>query len=280
MSKLNKDAFYFPHFSNARNDAKIIKLRRILGIEGYGIYFMLLEVLRDQTEFKFPLNGIEDLAFEWHVSKEKVSAVVLEFSLFDIDEENNFFSMRFNEYLEPYIKMKLQRVEAGKKSAQKRLEKSTAVQQPFNDRSTTVQQSKVKESKVKESKVKESKLNESKVNDCAIAIVENQLISFEEFWQAYPRKEQKKKAQEKFKRMKFTDRDVENIIAWVQHYNSYEESRKQFIPHAITFLNGERYNDEIPKTIKPLNEQSDYEKHDVAGKLERLNQYFDANAFA
>jgi hypothetical protein len=279
---MEKEGFYFPHFCNARHDRKIKRLRKELGVEGYGIYFMLLETLRDQHDLRYPLEDIDLLAEEFNVSEQKVRVTICNYQLFEIDEEQKFFSPKMLLYLEPYYKMKEQRREAGLKSAAKRKlsEHSTTVEQPFNDRSTTVQQSKVKESKVKESKVKESKLNESKVNDCAIAIVENQLISFEEFWQAYPRKEQKKKAQEKFKRMKFTDRDVENIIAWVQHYNSYEESRKQFIPHAITFLNGERYNDEIPKTIKPLNEQSDYEKHDVAGKLERLNQYFDANAFA
>ena len=51
--------------------------------------------------------------------------------------------------MQPYLKMKAQRVNAGKASAEKRKQLN---QQPLNDRSTTVQQSKVKESKVKESK--------------------------------------------------------------------------------------------------------------------------------
>jgi hypothetical protein len=46
MAKLSKDAYYFPHFYNARHDRKIKRLRKDLGIEGYGIFFMLLEVLR------------------------------------------------------------------------------------------------------------------------------------------------------------------------------------------------------------------------------------------
>lgn len=99
---MKKDAYYFPHFSNARNDAKIIKLRRVLGLEGYAIYFMLLEVLREQTEFKYPLAGIEDLAFEWHVSREKIQSVIGQFELFQIDE-NNFFSTKLVLYLQPYL---------------------------------------------------------------------------------------------------------------------------------------------------------------------------------
>ena len=85
---MKKDAYYFPHFANARNDNKILKLRRVLGMEGYGIYFSLLEVLREQTDFKIPLSSVEDLAYEWHVSKEKVESVVANFELFQIDESD------------------------------------------------------------------------------------------------------------------------------------------------------------------------------------------------
>ena len=42
---MEKDAFYFPHFSNARTDRKLRRVRKDLGLEGYGIYFMLLEVM-------------------------------------------------------------------------------------------------------------------------------------------------------------------------------------------------------------------------------------------
>lgn len=99
---MKKDAYYFPHFSNARNDSKILKLKRVFGIEGYGIYFMLLEVLRDQTSFKYPIDGIEDLAYEWRVSKEKIMSVVCDFDLFTI-QDDEFLSLKQIQYLQPYI---------------------------------------------------------------------------------------------------------------------------------------------------------------------------------
>jgi len=99
---MKKDAYYFPHFCNARNDSKIIKLRRVLGLEGYGIYFMLLEVLREQTDFKYPINGIEDLSYEWHTSKEKIASVIKDFELFEIIDIY-FFSSKLVYYLQPYI---------------------------------------------------------------------------------------------------------------------------------------------------------------------------------
>ena len=37
---------YFNHDSNARNDEKIVALRIRYGAEGYGVYFMLIEMLQ------------------------------------------------------------------------------------------------------------------------------------------------------------------------------------------------------------------------------------------
>jgi len=155
---MEKEAFYFPHFCNARHDRKIRRLRKELGTEGYGIYFMLLETLREQQDLMYPLEDLDLLAEEFNVSEAKVRVAICNYGLFEIDEEQKFFSPKMLVYLEPYFKMKEQRKIAGQKSADKRksLEIPTTVQQPFNDRST-------KESKGKESKEKESKVNESKI---------------------------------------------------------------------------------------------------------------------
>jgi len=58
-NKMNKEGYYFPHFCNARNDLKILRLRKDLGEEGYGIYFMLLELLREQPELRYPCDDID-----------------------------------------------------------------------------------------------------------------------------------------------------------------------------------------------------------------------------
>jgi hypothetical protein len=160
---MEKEAFYFPHFCNARHDRKIRRLRKELGTEGYGIYFMLLETLREQQDLMYPLEDLDLLAEEFNVSEAKVRVAICNYGLFEIDEEQKFFSPKMLVYLEPYFKMKEQRKIAGQKSADKRksIEISTTVQQPFNDRST--KESKEKESKEKESKEKESKVNENKI---------------------------------------------------------------------------------------------------------------------
>jgi hypothetical protein len=69
---------------------------------------------------------------------------------------------------------------------------------------------------------------------------------FELFWQEYPKKVWKKPVFLKFKNTKKLD--FKNLMLWLDLYNEkwkLEETPKQFIPNPLTFLNQERYYDEI-----------------------------------
>jgi hypothetical protein len=153
---MKKDAYYFPHFSNARNDSKLLKLRRILGIEGYGIYFMLLEILREQTDFKLPLKIVDELEFDLRVSKEKILTVITNYELFDVDSEF-FFSPKMVLYLQPYIeKSERARLAAGLRWNKIKCLDANAdanALQMQNKSNTNADASKVNKSKVKKSKV-------------------------------------------------------------------------------------------------------------------------------
>ncbi|MFR4036304.1 MAG: Lin1244/Lin1753 domain-containing protein [Butyricimonas faecalis] len=60
---MSKDAYYFTHDSNAKDDPKCALLIDQLGMEGYGIYWMLIEVLRDQPDYKYPLALLPSLKY-------------------------------------------------------------------------------------------------------------------------------------------------------------------------------------------------------------------------
>jgi len=51
-----KDAYYFSHDSNARRDPNIQYMMLDYGWMGYGWYWGLIEILRDQKKYKFPLS--------------------------------------------------------------------------------------------------------------------------------------------------------------------------------------------------------------------------------
>jgi len=161
-----KDAFYFPHFSNARHDRKIKRLIKDLGIEGYGIYFMLLEILRDQQDLKYPFGDHDLLADEFGTSAAKIEAVILRYELFNVDSENDFFSPKFLAYLQPYFDRKTQAKLAGIESGKRR--KHMAIEHQTNGRSTAVEHQTNKERKGKESKskeIQEKEIQEKKIDD-------------------------------------------------------------------------------------------------------------------
>lgn len=109
-----KDTFYFSHDYNARNDFKILFLRQQLGMEGYGIYWFLIESLAESGG-RLPLKIIPVMAMQMQVTEVKVSAVINNFDLFEVSE-NEFFSTRLLNHLD---KRKLLS-EKGKKGAENR----------------------------------------------------------------------------------------------------------------------------------------------------------------
>ena len=152
---MKKDAFYFPHFANARHDRKIKRVQKELGLEGYAIYFQLLEVLREQIDFKYPFKDVDLLADEMGTSEPKIKAVICNYDLFTLDEESNFFSIKQVYYLQPYIE-KTQRARiAAKKRWDNVNDDANAMQMHSKCNADAMQ---VKESKVKENKVKQTKV--------------------------------------------------------------------------------------------------------------------------
>lgn len=207
---MKKDAYYFPHFSNARNDVKILKLRRVLGTEGYAIYFMLLEILRDQTDWKFPLSSIPELEFELRVSKEKISTVIMDFELFEIDQSNTFFSPKLIQYLQPYI----EKSKKARESALIRWNNANAL---------------LPESESNARRGEESKVNESKVYP-----------SFEDFWKKYDKKVGKIKAEKNWENVSQADR--EKIML---HLPLYTQKERQFRKDPERYLKHRTWEDEV-----------------------------------
>ena len=104
MAKSENENVYFPHYVSARNDRKIKRLRKELNVEGYGIFFMLLEVLREQSDLKYPMDDMDLLADEFGTSEQKLRVVICNYGLFEIDENEKFFSPKQIEYLQPFFK--------------------------------------------------------------------------------------------------------------------------------------------------------------------------------
>ncbi len=123
-----KDSFYFSHDSNARNDVKMIAVRRKLGMAGYGLYFCIIEILREQADYKMKLAAIDDIAFNLSVTAEQVNDIIKSYDLFKI-EGDSFYSESLIRRMAMYNEMKDKLSKAGKKGMDARWgkkEESTA----------------------------------------------------------------------------------------------------------------------------------------------------------
>jgi hypothetical protein len=152
MSK--KDAYYFSHDANAQDDPKCMQLIDQLQMEGYGIFWALIEKLRSEKEYKLPLSVITSFARRWQTTPEKIKTVISQFGLFVV-EDGFFFSARLKNSMELKSEM-------ARKSLSYRKDRTT-VERPNNDpntpdlRKVTI---KGKESKEKESKRKKGGVGE------------------------------------------------------------------------------------------------------------------------
>jgi hypothetical protein len=93
---MSKDAYWFSHDSNAKDDTKIMLLIDQLGLEGYGIYWILVETLREQPGYRYPLRLLPILAKRFITSAEKMIAVVQNYALFVVENDEFFFSDSLN----------------------------------------------------------------------------------------------------------------------------------------------------------------------------------------
>lgn len=81
---------YFTHDSNARNDERIIRLRMKHGAAGYGVFFMLLELLRNAKGYMCATD-YKAISYELRVDAALVRAVVEDFNLFLFTNDHSFF---------------------------------------------------------------------------------------------------------------------------------------------------------------------------------------------
>ena len=67
---------------------------------------------------------------------------------------------------------------------------------------------------------------------------------FQEFWQVYPRKVAKRAAEKAYEKALRSAHHDDIMFGLSQQLPALEAKEKQYIPHAATWLNGERWLDE------------------------------------
>ena len=154
---MKKEAYYFSHDSNAKDDPKILQLRMEMGWEGYGLFWALIELLRNESDHRMRTH-YKSIAFALQTHEDSIKKLINDFNLFEI--ENDYF---WSESLLKRMELKEERSEKARESAKKRWNKDNdANAMPtHNERNANAMQ--LKESKGKE--IKENQEKENKVNE-------------------------------------------------------------------------------------------------------------------
>lgn len=170
-----KDAYYFPHDVNARNDPKMPALKLKYKSSGIGMYWIFIEILREQENFKYLIdNDIiwESLASEFMTSPDEahqfMDDCINKYKLFKTDGEY-IWSESLIRRMSKMVESRSKRSDAGKKGMESRWGKKTSednnvITTLYQDANSVI----TNDNKVEDSKEEESKGKKKKVKDIYI----------------------------------------------------------------------------------------------------------------
>jgi hypothetical protein len=266
-----KDAFYFPHDSNARQDIKILKLRTRHGWSGYGLYWGIVEALRDQDEYCFESDDRELISLAIGCTVDELLPVLdtcIEVGLL-VEEDGYIYSPSLTRRMVRMDEIREKRREAGEKGGKASQSKSKeeangqANGQAKNEDCLSIKEKKRKGNKEKNLNTPAQAQDgaSTKQKDERTRCVEE--VFEKNFWPVYPRKRGKNDALKAFKKLLCRPVSPEQCkIRWKNICLNIDallaEGRPpDKIPYPATFLRKENF-DEPPAEIKS-NAEPEYE---------------------
>lgn len=95
-----KNDQYFPHDATAGNNIKLMMLIEAEGTRGYGVYWLLLEFLRQQTDYKGRLSMLDMLARRVKTTRAVLLRIINNYALFVVEGER-FYSPGLDARMRP-----------------------------------------------------------------------------------------------------------------------------------------------------------------------------------
>jgi len=237
------------------------KLRKIAGGDTYTIIYLKMMLLSIKSEGKIYFEGLEDsfaeeLALELDEDAENVSIVLKFLEKYKMIEQG-----ALDEYLLPEAIMsigsetkgaeRVRRFRENKKALHcnadvtdvKRLgntEIEKEIEIELNNKNISVSDFPAENLPVETAQgsdpADEQVSNHSKTQDD---------VYFNTFWEAYPKRVAKIAAIKAFKKLKMTDDLLQEILKNIEYMKRTREWQEGFVPHPATYLNGERWKDEV-----------------------------------
>ncbi len=199
-----KDAYYFPHDANACDDDKILQLRSKYGWEGYGLYWAIIEKLRNCKEYKMNSQAIAGLSQSLNYPKEQFEMFFdYCFEIKLLSQENGyFFSDSLCRRMEHIDEIRERLSDAGKKGAEIR----------WGSHSNPIAGGHSNPIAVKESKGKEIKEKNSSIGSPMAHLTDSAFIDTLKNSIAYKHID--------------IDRELAKIDAWILTHKGKQKTRK------------------------------------------------------
>jgi hypothetical protein len=162
---MSKEAYYFSHDANARQDEKILMLRADHGWHGYGIYWALVEMMFENADTALHHNKIKGISVSYNIDITLLESVIntcITEELF-ISDGVKFWSETLRRRKDRFQDLKEKKSAAGKKGMAKRWANKQENQEIDNtvitdDNTVITENNKGKEKKERKLK-KEKKIN-------------------------------------------------------------------------------------------------------------------------
>ena len=166
---------YFPHDSNARNDERLVNVRMKHGPAGYGVYFMLVERLREDPEYMSVVD-YNLIAYDLRIDASLAKSIIRDFGLFaftvDTERGECFYSESLRQRMARKDEITAKRKAASALGVSVRQEnrEKTKTAEMSNQMVTEAQPNgSEKRTKEKESKVKENSTSSPYVEEAHAA---------------------------------------------------------------------------------------------------------------
>lgn len=149
-----KDCYYFSHDSNASQDPKIMVIKSVYGWQGVGWFWRIIELLRNDPDFTFPLEKLQIIALSKELDTniemlQKYLQTCFEVRLF-VQKDGFLYSQSLNRRMEVWESKRRLLSDRGAKGADARWHKqclSNAKPMLTDGKERKVEESRVKEKK-------------------------------------------------------------------------------------------------------------------------------------
>ena len=234
---------YFRHNVNSRSDLSLSLVLDEFGAEGYGRYWLIIELLYMAEDQMIELSNLtkRSLASSWKCNLEEVDPFInylVDLELMTIEGDmlySNGVMKRVSLMRETKEELTNKRREAGRKGAEARWRKESEVEGTANT-------PKMKPEPIEE---QSREVVGSEVKAVQRGIRDN-LEGFDAFWDLYPKKRAKQAAERAWKNLSMKAR-AEAMGALPDHVKQkdWQKQGGQFVPNPATWLNGKRWLDEV-----------------------------------